>query len=219
MRTAAQAVAYARSATRNTPNSCARFMSECYGWPPVKTPCQTAMDLWNYSTDRHANDWNVPAGGIAILGPRAKRGGNDTAFIASAGDAFLSIGGGWFIGSDQPVYGAPGLCTIASREALTGRHYVGWVGNIWGNPIDFGNTRATTPNKSVTTVKDMVMYWARKASNGNICVIFPWMENGKGAYRNLTGPEWQAAAVNGAKYVNLNDADWNALTSRLTAVV
>lgn len=136
MRTSAQAVTYARSLegsslVNGTPGWCAYWVWDIYGRPPVRiTSFETAADMWRYGTAH--SDRAIPAGGIAYLGPRAGTDEN-----ARAGDVIVHLGGGLFRASDYPHNGVFGICTLAEREAETGRSYVGWLSDVVGNRISF----------------------------------------------------------------------------------
>lgn len=75
---------------------------------------------------------------------------------------------------------------------------------------------ANTP--SFLTLEDKTMLYIQHAISGSIAVIFPWMNNGHGAYRHVTAPEWAAAVAAGAKYAALSDADWGTIMTGMTPV-
>jgi peptidoglycan hydrolase-like protein with peptidoglycan-binding domain len=93
------------------------------------TTYPTAYSAWKVTKKRHT-DWNPPAGVPVWFGRRNSDGNMD-------GDVVISLGGGRVVATDQPTWGRVGTCTIAERQKLVGRQYLGWSEDFLGNTISF----------------------------------------------------------------------------------
>ena len=83
---------------------------------------------------RHTNR-DVPRDYPTFLGPRV--GSPD-------GDVILSRGDGTFVATDYPSAGRIGICTLAQREAQTGRKFVGWTTMQGGHTLTSTNPSSDT---------------------------------------------------------------------------
>lgn len=150
MRTPLGAIAFLDAQTDSlvdgTAGWCAYWCYQAYGAPRVLIPSfQTASDMWRYGVQHAGGD--IPIGGIAYLGERPYSAGDPN---WDAGDVMIHKGGGIFRASDYPRNGVFGDCTLQQREIETGRHYVGWLSDVVGNPIQF-NTPIIPPNQTETS--------------------------------------------------------------------
>jgi uncharacterized protein YraI len=117
--TCAQAVAWenAHKSTADNPNYyelCDHVAGLAYGFPASGSA--TALDHWNAvpAADKHANDYDVPAGGLAFFG------GGD-------GHVMVSIGGGQFMSTDIHGNGTLTVTTIAEVSSAWAKAYLGWT--------------------------------------------------------------------------------------------
>nr|WP_274635524.1 hypothetical protein [Microbacterium bovistercoris] len=94
----------------------------------TKLQAQTALQAWNLSEGKHRGDRNPPPGVPVWFGRRTSDGN-------MAGDVVISLGGGRVVATDQPTWGKVGTTTIAGRQALIGREYLGWSECIFDAPI------------------------------------------------------------------------------------
>lgn len=148
----AAAAATMQSWRTNEPGLCLKYTWDAYaahGATSDRT-YPTALSAWNASPQQHPGDWDPPLGVPVYLGTRA---GSDSA--AGAGDVFISLGGGRGVGTDWPGWGTIGEFSIQQRIAQTGRPYLGWTGDILGNPIIQGQPAATIPQED-----DMKLIWS-----------------------------------------------------------
>lgn len=143
MRTAAQAVAAAKASKSNIPKECLNWCWEVYGEPaPRVARWASAADAWALSKYRHTSHWTeAPVGALIYLGARPG---------SPAGDVFIKTGADEYWASDIGSMGHPGRTTVAAREVMTGREYVGWMPDVLGNPIDFGTTTAAVKATRIT---------------------------------------------------------------------
>ncbi|MEQ6899290.1 hypothetical protein [Microbacterium sp. KR10-403] len=96
-----------------------------------------ALDAFGMSLGHHpASDREPPAGALVAFGVRKSDGDR-------AGDVAISLGGGRIVATDQPTWGKVGITTIAGREKLTGRPYLGWADHIFDVPISLPSTAST----------------------------------------------------------------------------
>lgn len=89
---------------------------------------RTALEAWNLTDDRRPGDRNPPPGVPVWFGRRTRDGD-------MAGDVVISLGDGRVVATDQPTWGKVGVTTIAGRQALIGREYLGWSECIFDVPI------------------------------------------------------------------------------------
>ncbi|GHF52468.1 uncharacterized protein YraI [Amycolatopsis bartoniae] len=118
--TCAEAVAKAKSRVHTTYDSsydgwCDRINAQNYGWSASGST--TAYVHWTQipASYKHANDTNVPAGGLAFF----SNGG--------AGHTMISIGGGQFLSNDIHGAGTYTQTTIAEIKQTWGQTYLGWA--------------------------------------------------------------------------------------------
>lgn len=169
----AAAVAYMYPGRPNTANACLYTVWLAYGAPHTLGPkagytFPNAIEAYNYTTNRHA-DRNPPAGVPvwfgACAGPRYK---GDAHW--RDGDIVVSIGGGLVTGTDQPVFGHIDHCTIAERERLTGRAYLGWSEDFIGNPVSF--SAPSVPSATLIPKEDAMSFsLVKDAKSATIWVV------------------------------------------------
>lgn len=94
------------------------------------------------ANSRHSSR-TVPKDFPAFLGPR---------FGSSAGDVILSNGDGTFAATDWPSNRRVGICTLAQREAQTGRKFVGWASSMGGYDLVSTSTASDTISPLTTDV-------------------------------------------------------------------
>lgn len=136
-------ISRAMAATTNEVGYCLANVASWLGWPPVfGKDASIAVDVWQYAVDKHPGDMNPPVGTVVVLGAApGPRWPGDHNFLA--GDVALVIGpGGLLRATDYPTAGVVGNCTLKQRIAQTGRPYLGWVGDYYGNPISYNRTDA-----------------------------------------------------------------------------
>lgn len=152
----------------NTANACLYTVWLAYGAPHTLGRLAgytfpTAISAYNYATKRHA-DRNPPRGAAVWFGSCAgPRWSGDDHW--RDGDVVVSLGGGNLGGTDQPHYGHIGQCTIAERERLTGRGYLGWTEDFIGNDIDIAATASFDSTKLIDQEEDEMSYSLVKDAN------------------------------------------------------
>lgn len=133
---AADAIAYGKSHTTNTPGTCENFWWRAFGAHPSIGPHAgdfgTAYKGWLNDGAQHPGDYNVPAGALVYFGPSPTRTDKDK----NAGDVCLSLGGNVVIATDFPRGGVVGVTTIQARAKQTQRPYMGWNGVCCGYEIE-----------------------------------------------------------------------------------
>lgn len=122
----------------NRTGMCLYWVWQAYDQVGADTHLQagTAMRAWELTDGKHPGDRNPPAGAAVWWGRRRSDGNRD-------GDVVISLGGGRVVATDQPVWGKVGTCTIAEREALIDREYLGWTDHIFDVPISLPTIAST----------------------------------------------------------------------------
>lgn len=188
-----RAIAYMRSlGTLARHGYCLYYVWKAYASAGARTNLSagTALQAWHLSNGKHAGDWNPPAGVPVWFG--SKPG-------SSAGDVVISLGNGRVIATDQPRYGVVGECTIAERQALIGRPYLGWTDHIFDAPI-------THPSPTGSKEDDMT-----PEESAMLKTIYDRVTKG------LTGPRIAASVwgykstVNGIRFGDMLRVLFNAL--------
>jgi len=153
------AIARMRSLKRNTFAACLYTVWQAYGFPSTigKQPGRsfaTAVDSYNYTTKRHAGDWNPPAGVPVWFGASPTR--TDT--NKNAGDIGISVGDGKAIFTDYADSSGVhntyiGVMTLQDRAKEIERPYLGWTEDFGGNKIKFAKPATKTSTKGTKVVK------------------------------------------------------------------
>ena len=86
------------------------------------------------------------------------------------------------------------------------------------NPSTPAGPPLSVPVSFLAVQEELIMLYIRHASTGSIAVVFPWMNNGKGAYRHVSAPEWDAATAAGAKFADLSNDDWASIMVSMVPV-
>lgn len=144
---------------RNTFAACLYHTWEAYGFPNTvgKSPGRsfaTAMDSYNYTTRRHAGDWNPPVGVPVWFGVSPSR----TDINKYAGDVGISVGGGKAVFTDFADSGGVhntyvGVMTLQDRAREIDRPYLGWTEDFGGNPIAFTPVGGSSSSKGTKVLK------------------------------------------------------------------
>lgn len=142
------ATAYMKTGTPNLASGCLYTVWLAFGTPHTLGRLAghtfaNATEAYQYTTKRHT-DRNPPPGVPVWFGSTAgPRYAGDTHW--PDGDVAVSVGGGWLTATDYPTFGHIGRCTIAQREAQTGRVYLGWTEDFLGNDIIFAGPSPAAP--------------------------------------------------------------------------
>lgn len=134
----AAAAAYMSPGRINIPSACLYTVWLAYGSPHTlgRLPGHTfgtAIEAYNYTTKRHT-DRNPPVGAAVWFGACAgPRYAGDEHW--RDGDVTVARAGARLGATDYPVFGLVGECDIHQREVQTGRAYLGWTEDIFGNDI------------------------------------------------------------------------------------
>jgi len=159
----------------------------------------TALSAWEASEQQHPGDWDPPLGVPVYLGARSD---------SSAGDVFISLGGGRGVGTDWPGWGTIGEFTIQQRINQTGRPYLGWAGDILGNPIAQAN------NTNIEQEDPDMPIQVQRPSDGLIAMIWPegfaHMPTSEVALLNR-----QVWSINDELHVMGSDSDFYAVTDSM----
>lgn len=195
----------------------------------TRLQAQTALQAWNLSEGKHRGDRNPPPGVPVWFGRRTRDGD-------MAGDVVISLGGGRVVATDQPTWGKVGVTTIAGRQALIGREYLGWSASIFDAPIALpapaggGATPAKTPAKPKPAVvpeeedEDMAMKGAeyvRESDKKKWYILFNdvsgfYVEHTTGLGGKYNNPIAQAWDTNA--WPKITEAHANVIKRSLDAV-
>lgn len=143
-----KAIAYMRSlGTLQHHGACLYYVWRAYDAAGADThrTARTALQAWELSEGKHRGDRNPPAGVPVWWGAKPS---------SNSGDVVISLGGGRVIATDQPRYGVIGECTIAERERLIGRPYLGWTESIFDAPIAIPSLAGTQEEDMPITEAD-----------------------------------------------------------------
>jgi len=117
--TCAQAVSWENAHESTAYNAayvgmCDHVAGLAYGFPASGS--NTALDHWNAvpAADKHAGNYDVPAGGLAFFG-------------GGAGHVMVSLGGGRFMSTDIHGSGTLTVTTIAEVSSTWAKAYLGWT--------------------------------------------------------------------------------------------
>lgn len=100
----------------------------------------TAYNTWLAVPAAHQHtSRTVPKDMPAFLGKKR---------FSLAGDVIISRGDGTFVATDWPGSKQVGVCTLAQREAQTGRKFVGWASSMGGYTL----TTTSTAGESGTPI-------------------------------------------------------------------
>lgn len=178
--------------TKNTASACLYTVWVALGSPHTLGPLAghtfaTATEAYQYTTKRHT-DRNPPAGVPVWFGSTAgPRYAGDTHW--PDGDVALSVGGGRLFGTDYPTYGHTGECTIAQREAQTGRVYLGWTEDFLGNDVAFATAGVDATALNVPVVPEFDeendMYLVRRIADGDPTLNGMTCAMGPGFFQHL----------------------------------
>lgn len=210
--------------TKNTASACLYTVWVALGCPHTLGRLAghtfaTATEAYQYTTKRHT-DRNPPAGVPVWFGSTAgPRYAGDTHW--PDGDVALSVGNGFLYGTDYPVFGHTGKCTIAQREQQTGRVYLGWTEDFLGNDVAYAGAASTDATPLISEEDDMKLTAIRN-HDGSLGIIdsagllHSISDQGLwNVYLRLGIVEKQA---DGQFWLQQTDGTvWNALTARTVA--
>lgn len=192
MRTAAQAVAYARRYSRYQTQMCLNAVQTWLG-APWSGPY--AMWAWQQARHRHPGDKHPPPGVPVWWSSAASRYGH----IA------LSVGGGRVRSTDYPSRGQVGEATIDQITRWGTRYtYQGWAEDLGGQRIPgIGSTPAPAPSQ-----EDITMRIIEAAGKGSGLY-------GPGYFKTLTKEERDVLVGQGVPYRQGNAREFDVIRAAM----
>lgn len=216
-----KAIAYMRALGRlDHPGACLHYVWLAYKTAGARTShpaVPSALEAWNASDGKHRGDRNPPRGVPVWWG--AKRG-------SDAGDVVISLGGGRVIATDQPRYGAVGETTIAGRERLIGRPYLGWSESIFDAPISLASTAGAVTRPAshpIALEEDDIMKLIRWNSHhvfavGREAIYHVPTVTEQATLEVLCGPVQDVDDAGLTASLNVNGIHWDAVDAVLRGV-
>jgi len=222
----AAAAAWMYPGRPNEDNACLNTVWQAYGSPHTigRLPHHTfgtAIEAYNYTTKRHT-DRNPPEGAAVWFGACS---GPRYAGDEHWRDGDVTVARKGILGAtDYKTFGHIGECTIAEREAQTGRKYAGWTEDIFGHDIILGATAAPHATPLATTEEDTMKLNAIRNHDGSIGLIdeggllYPISDEGLwNCYLRLGIVQQQP---DGTFFLQQTDGTvWNALSTRTARVL
>lgn len=193
LKTAGQAVSYAKSVYRWTVAMCLNFVWHCLDYPR-SAGLQNANQSWTAATMKRTNG-NPPAGACVYWA------------VGRYGHIALSLGGGYVRSTDWPSKGSVGTVSISRLSSAWGATYRGWSADYAGHPIP-GVVTATYPGPmTVDMGAPIYAHNLRPEARNNDTARFE-----KAIWNKLGGP-YRQSIVNSKQYVG--DGYYGTITQEM----